>query len=77
VGLVYDPMGLPGVTPDRPRVTGVLQVVSVPTLTVSQGAYESIEKDTVAYGSGTWVRMHDVWVLWEGHGMVCMPILDI
>jgi hypothetical protein len=77
VGLVYDPMGLPGVTPDRPRVTGVLQVVSVPTLTVSQGAYESIEKDMVAYGSGTWVRMHDVWVLWEGHGMVCMPILDL
>jgi hypothetical protein len=25
-----------------------------------------------AYGSGTWVRTHDVWVLWEGHGMVRM-----
>jgi hypothetical protein len=36
------------------------------------GTYESIEKDTVAYGSGTWVRMHDAWVLWERHGMVRM-----
>jgi hypothetical protein len=36
------------------------------------GAYGSVEKDTVAYGSGTWVRTHDVWVLQEGHGMVRM-----
>jgi hypothetical protein len=35
-------------------------------------AYGSIEKDTVAYGSGTWVCTHDAWVLWEGHDMVCM-----
>jgi hypothetical protein len=34
------------------------------------GTYGSVEKDTVAYGSGTWVRTHDVWVLWEGHSMV-------
>jgi hypothetical protein len=27
------------------------------------GAYEPFEKDTVAYGSGTWVRTHDAWVL--------------
>jgi hypothetical protein len=26
--------------------------------------------NTVAYGSGMWVRMYDVWVLWEGHGMI-------
>jgi hypothetical protein len=37
-----------------------------------KGAYGSVEKDTVAYGSGTWVRTYDAWVLREGHGMVCM-----
>jgi hypothetical protein len=26
----------------------------------------------VAYGSGTWVRMHGMWSLWEGHSMVRM-----
>jgi hypothetical protein len=36
------------------------------------GAYESVEKDMVAYGLGTWVRTHDAWVLCEGHGMICM-----
>jgi hypothetical protein len=36
------------------------------------GAYESVEKDTVAYRSGMWIRMHDTWVLREGHIMVCM-----
>jgi hypothetical protein len=35
-------------------------------------AYGSVEKDTVAYGSDTWVCTHDVLVLWEGHGMVYM-----
>jgi hypothetical protein len=30
------------------------------------GVYVSVEKDTVAYGSGTWVRTHDTWVLREG-----------
>jgi hypothetical protein len=39
------------------------------------GAYGSVEKDTVAYGSGTWVRTHDAWVLWEGHGMVRMLLI--
>jgi hypothetical protein len=34
------------------------------------GAYGSVEKDMVAYGSGTWVRTYDTWVLWDGHGMV-------
>jgi hypothetical protein len=28
-----------------------------------------------AYGSGTWVRTHDVWVLREGHDMVCMLLI--
>jgi hypothetical protein len=32
------------------------------------GAYGSVEKDT----TGTWVRKHDAWVLWERHGMVHM-----
>jgi hypothetical protein len=27
------------------------------------GAYRSVEKDTIAYGSGSWVRTHDAWVL--------------
>jgi hypothetical protein len=36
------------------------------------GAYGSVEKDTVAYGSGTWVRTYDAWVLREGQGMVRM-----
>jgi hypothetical protein len=34
------------------------------------GTYGSVEKDTVAYESGTWVHTHDTWVLWEGHSMV-------
>jgi hypothetical protein len=34
--------------------------------------YGSVEKDMVAYGSGTWVHMHDAWVLWEGHNMIRM-----
>jgi hypothetical protein len=36
------------------------------------GSYVPVENDTVAYGSGMWVRMHDTWILWEGHGMVRM-----
>jgi hypothetical protein len=36
------------------------------------GAYGSAENDTVAYGSGIWVRTHDAWVLREEHGMVRM-----
>jgi hypothetical protein len=27
------------------------------------GVYKSVNKDTVAYGSGMWVCTHDVWVL--------------
>jgi hypothetical protein len=50
------------------------------------GAYGSVEKDTMMYESGTWVHTHDVWVLWEEHGMVyaanwtydmCMLVLDV
>jgi hypothetical protein len=36
MGLVYDPMRLTGVTTARPGVAGVLQMVSEPTLMVSQ-----------------------------------------
>jgi hypothetical protein len=50
----------------------VLQMVLEPTFTVSRCVYGSVEKDTVAYGSGTWVHMYDAWVHWEGHDMVCM-----
>jgi hypothetical protein len=53
-------------------VAGVLQMVSEPTLAVSRGTYGSVEKDTMTYGSATWVRTHDAWVLWEEHGMVRM-----
>jgi hypothetical protein len=38
------------------------------------GAYGLVEKDTVAYGSGIWVCTYDTWVLWEGHGVVCMVL---
>jgi hypothetical protein len=53
VGLVYDPSRLSGVTTAKPRVAGVLQMVSESTLMVFMGAYRSVEKDMVAYGSGT------------------------
>jgi hypothetical protein len=36
MGLVYDPMGLPGVTTVRPGMVGVLQMVSELTLVVSR-----------------------------------------
>jgi hypothetical protein len=36
MGLLYDPRGLPGVTITRTKVDGVLQMVSEPTLVVSQ-----------------------------------------
>jgi hypothetical protein len=36
------------------------------------GAYGSVENDTVAYGSGTWIHTHDAWVLRERHVMVHM-----
>jgi hypothetical protein len=34
--------------------------------------HKCLTYDTVAYGSETWMRMHDMWVLWEKHGMVYM-----
>jgi hypothetical protein len=39
------------------------------------GVYGSVEEDTVAYGSGTWVHIHDAWVLREGHSMVRMLLI--
>jgi hypothetical protein len=68
VGLVYDPRGLPGITTARPEVAGVLQMVSELTLAVLRA--RTGEKDTVVYGSGTWVRTYDALVLWEGHSMI-------
>jgi hypothetical protein len=59
VGLVYDLRRLRGVTTTRPRVVGVLQMVSEQTLMVSQTSMSSVEKDIVAYGSGMWVHTHD------------------
>jgi hypothetical protein len=35
-------------------------------------AYGSVEKVTMAYGSGTWVHTHDAWILWEGRGIIRM-----
>jgi hypothetical protein len=61
MGLVYDSRELTRVTTTKPGVTRVLQMVSEPTLAVFKGAYRSVEKDTVAYGSRTWVRTHDTW----------------
>jgi hypothetical protein len=34
------------------------------------GTYISVEKDMVAYGSGTWVHTYDTCVLREEHNMV-------
>jgi hypothetical protein len=66
VGLVYDPRGLPGVTTARPGVAGG----------VTNGIRADPHGFTGAYGSGTWVRMHDTWVLWEGYGMVRMLLIE-
>jgi hypothetical protein len=63
--------GLSGVTTARPRGLGVTNGIRADPRGFTD-AYGSVEKDTVAYGSGTWVRTHDAWVLREGHGMVCM-----
>jgi hypothetical protein len=52
-------MELPGVTSVRPSVDGVLQMVSKPTIECFTGVYGSVEKDMVAYKSGTWVCTHD------------------
>jgi hypothetical protein len=36
MGMIYGPSGLPGVSTAGPEVDGVLQMVSEPTLAVSQ-----------------------------------------
>jgi hypothetical protein len=86
VGLVYDSRELTGVTITKPGVTGVLQMVSEPTLAVFTGAYRSVEKDTVAYGSRTWyVRMtrgplKGTWYDMYAANWIystCMPVLDV
>jgi hypothetical protein len=53
MGLVYDSRVLPGVTIIRPRVAGVLQMVSELTLTVSWARLGQLRR----YGS---VRVRDV-----------------
>jgi hypothetical protein len=58
VGLVYDPREQPGVTTARPGVAGVLQMVSEPTLVVSQAR------------TGQLRRIQ--WRTGQGHGYVCM-----
>jgi hypothetical protein len=59
VGLVvYDPMGLPGVTTARPGVAGVLQMVSEPTLAVSRARTGQLRR----------IR----WRMSQGHGYVHM-----
>jgi hypothetical protein len=58
VGLVYDPRGLPGVTTIRPKVLGVLQMVSDPTLTVSQACTCQLRRIRWCTGQGRgYVRM--------------------
>jgi hypothetical protein len=68
--LVYNPKRLPGVTTARPRVAGVFINGIKADPRGFMGPYGSVEKDTVTYGSGTWVRTHDAWVFWEEHGTV-------
>jgi hypothetical protein len=56
--LVYDPMGLAGVTTARPGVAGVLQMVSEPTVTVSRARIVQLRR----------IR----WRTGQGCGYVCM-----
>jgi hypothetical protein len=58
VGLVYDPRGLPGVTIARPGVAGVLQMVSEPTLVVSQARMGQLRRIQ--------------WRTNQRHGYICM-----
>jgi hypothetical protein len=58
VRLVYDSMGLPGVTTVRAGVAGVLQMVSEPTLTVSRARMGQLRR----------IR----WRTGQGHGYICM-----
>jgi hypothetical protein len=39
------------------------------------GVYGSVEKDTLAYGSATWICMHVAWAHYEGHDMVYMLLI--
>jgi hypothetical protein len=58
VGLVYDPMGLPGVTTAMARVAGVLQMVLEPTLTVSRARTGQLRRIRWHTGQGCgYVRM--------------------
>jgi hypothetical protein len=58
VGLVYDHKGLLGVTTARPRVVGVLQMVSELTLMVSRTRTGQLRR----------IR----WRTGQGYGYVCM-----
>jgi hypothetical protein len=58
VGLVYDPTELLGVTTARPEVTGVLKMVSEPTLVVSRARMSQLRR----------IRWHTG----QGHGYVRM-----
>jgi hypothetical protein len=58
VGLVYNPKGLSGVTTVRPGMTGVLQMVSEPTLTVSRTCMGQLRRIQ--------------WRTGQGRGYVCM-----
>jgi hypothetical protein len=59
VRLAYDPKELPTIMIARHRVVGGVTIGIRVDHCSFMGTYESVEKDTVAYGSGTWVRMHD------------------
>jgi hypothetical protein len=63
VRLVYDSRGLPGVMTARSEVARVLQIDTRADPCSFTGAYESVEMDTTAYESGTWVHTHDAWVI--------------
>jgi hypothetical protein len=58
VELVYDPMGLLGVTTARPGVAGVLQMVSELALVVSRARTDQLRKIRWRTGQGRgYVRM--------------------
>jgi hypothetical protein len=58
VGLVYDPMELPGVTTVRPGVAGVLQMISEPTIAVSWARMGQLRRIRWRTGQGRgYVRM--------------------
>jgi hypothetical protein len=62
-GLVYDPRGAVRSNDRQTRGGwGVTNGIRADPRSF-MGVCGSVEKDTVAYGSGTWVRTHDAWVL--------------